>query len=166
MSTSSSSDRVWSRYAPILAGGWRCTSYHLYDSQDCSTRKLIAKPHGNLPLARLLISPNGYLSAHIARQERLGPLPSGKQWVVGDDTEVAHVARGLSMYCGYMTLHEDAEGLRWQTQVEVASDPARVGRIEERLVRIIREDEGLVGNKVVLELSPRQDMLTDVRVLS
>lgn len=136
----------------------------MYDPQDHSTSKLLAEPHGNMPLGRLLISTNGYLSAQIARRERLGPLPSGKQWVVGEDAEVAHVARGLSMYCGYMTLVEDAKGLRWQTEVEVASDPARVGRIEERLIRILEED-GVGGKKVVLELSPRQQMLTDVRVL-
>lgn len=83
--------------------------------------------------------------------------------MVGDDTEVAHVARGLSMYCGYMTLLENDKGLCWQTRVEVASDPVRVGRIAERQVRII-EEEGLAGKNVVLELSPRQHMLTDVRM--
>lgn len=161
MASTSTPENLWPKYASKLAGGWRCVAYHMYDSDDPATRKLIAKPHGDEPLGRVLISPNGYLSAHIARKARLGPLPSGKQWQVGEDKEVAHVARGLSMYCGYMCLYEDDKGLYWQTSVDIASDPARSGGIEERRVRLFEDAEG----KPVLELSPRQDMLTDVSAI-
>lgn len=158
MATQPQSSNLWPKYASILAGGWRCVSYHMYTSDDPDNRQLVSKPHGDEPLGRVLISPNGYLSAHIARRARLGPLPSGKPWQVGGDAEVAHVARGLSMYCGYVRVFEDERGLFWQTAVEVASDPARVGGIEERRVRLFEDAEG----KTLLELTPRQDMLTDV----
>lgn len=161
MASTTEPENLWSRYSSILAGGWRCVSYHMYTSDDPSSRGLVAKPHGDDPLGRVLISPNGYLSAHIARRGRLGPLASGKQWIIGGDAEVAHVARGLSMYCGYMQLFEDEKGLYWHTKVEVSSDPARTGRVEERRVRLFEDAEG----KPVLELTPRQDMLTDVSVL-
>ena len=91
-----------------------------------SNPTLISKPHGDNPLGRVLISPSGYLSAHIARADRLGSLPSGQPWQTGEDKEVAHVARGLSMYCGYLELFEDEGGLWWRTKVEVSSDPTRV----------------------------------------
>ena len=160
MASSSEPENIWPKYAAILTGGWRCVAYHMYTSDDPDSRELVAKPHGDDPLGRVLISPNGYLSAHIARRGRLGRLASGKQWIVGDDAEVAHVARGLSMYCGYMRLFEDEKGLYWRTQVEVSSDPARTGGVEERRVRLFKDAEG----NPVLELTPRQDMLTDVSV--
>lgn len=162
MASSTEPENLWPKYASVLTGGWRCVSYHMYSSDDPNTRKLVAKPHGEDPLGRVLISSNGYLSAHIARRARLGPLASGKQWVVGDDAEVAHVARGLSMYCGYMRLFEDEKGLYWHTQVEISSDPARTGGTEVRRVRLLQDDEG----EPVLELSPRQDLLTDVSWLT
>lgn len=158
MASTTESEVLWQKYAAVLTGGWRCVSYHMYTSDDPNSRELVAKPHGDDPLGRVLISSNGYLSAHIARRVRLGPLASGKQWVVGGDAEVAHVARGLSMYCGYMRLFEDENGLYWRTLVEVSSDPVRTGGVEERRVRLFQDADG----KSVLELSPTRNLLTDV----
>ncbi|ETN45875.1 uncharacterized protein HMPREF1541_00056 [Cyphellophora europaea CBS 101466] len=161
MSAGVEREDLWLKYATVLVGGWRCTSYHMYSTDDPDSQRLISKPHGDDPLGRVMISPKGYLSAHIARRERMGPLPSGKQWIVGEDSEVAHVARGLSMYCGYVSVYEDEKGLFWQAKVEVASDPNRVGGIEERRVRILEEVAEGGEKKIVMELRPKQDMLAD-----
>jgi hypothetical protein len=158
MASQRDSETLWATYAPIMVGGWRCISYHMYTSDDPETRKLVSKPHGDEPLGRVQISPKGYLSAHLARKARLGPLPSGKKWMLGEDAEVAHVARGLSMYCGYMKLFEDEKGLYWQTTVDIASDPTRAGGVEERRVVLLQNANG----EPMIELSPRQDLLTDV----
>lgn len=84
---------IWPEYSSKLAGGWKCISFEMFDNN----KKLIAKPHGENPLGRVLLSKNGYLSAHVARPDRMGPLPSGKPWQTGEDNEVAHVARGMSV---------------------------------------------------------------------
>lgn len=120
-------------------------------------KKLIAKPHGDNPLGRVLISPNGFLSAHIARPDRQGPLPSGNPWQTGEDKEVAHVARGLSMYCGYLELFEDDDGLYWQTKVECSSDPNRFGGLEVRRIEYFEE-----GGKTFMVLQPKQDLILEV----
>lgn len=129
----------------------------MFDSSG-GEKKLIAKPHGEQPLGRVLISPKGWLSAHMARPERMGPLPSGKPWQTGEDKEVAFVARGMSMYCGYLQLFKDDDGLYWETRVEVASDPARVGGLEVRRINYFEED----GKKYMV-LQPMRDMLLEVR---
>jgi len=92
----------------------------------------------------------------MARPERMGPLPSGKAWQVGEDKEVAHVARGLSMYCGYLELFEDDDGLYWQTKVECCSDPNRINGLEERRVSMMEE-----GGKQFMVLQPKKDMLLE-----
>ena len=127
----------------------------VYDGEG-EGKKLLAKPHGDEPLGRVLLSRNGFLSAHMARPERMKPLPSGKQWQTGEDAEIAYVARGLSMYCGYLKLYEDEQGLYWQTRVEVCSDPARMGGIEERRLKYFEED-----GKPYIELRPKQDMILE-----
>lgn len=129
---------------------------------DCSggERKLLAKPHGDKPLGRVSISQSGWLAAHLARPDRMKALPSGKPWQTAPDADIAHVARGLAMYCGYFQLFKDADGgLYWQTKVEVSTDPARIGGIEERKV-ILQEENG----KQYMILEPKQDMLLDVCV--
>ena len=148
-------ENIWSQHASRLAGGWKCISYHMYDS-DSPSAKLIAKPHSDTPLGRVLISPSGYLSAHVARPDLLKPLPSGKPWQTGGDEEVAKVARGLSMYAGYLKMYEDEKGLYWKTKVEVCSDPSRLGGFEERRVRWWEE-----GGKEYAELRPKQDLVLD-----
>lgn len=85
------------------------------------------------------------------------PLPSGKAWHESEDAEVANVARGCSMYCGYFELFGDGEGLFWRTRVEVASDPSWVGGFQER--RVVIEER---GGKVFLELRPAGDMVLEL----
>jgi hypothetical protein len=155
MAENSERKNIWPEYASKLAGGWKCISLQMYDSST-SNKKIVETPPGDFPLGRVLLSPNGYLSAHIAREERMKPLPSGKQWRTGEDAEVAYVARGLSMYCGYLKLYEDDEGLYWQTKVEVCSDPWRFGGIEERRVRYWEE-----SGKRFVELRPTRDLLLE-----
>ncbi len=147
---------IWSRYRDKIAGGWRCISYEMFD-KDSPDQKLIAKPHGDNPLGRVLISQNGFLSAHLARPDRQGPLPSGNAWQTGEDKEVAHVARGLSMYCGYLELFEDGDGLFWKTKVECSSDPNRVGGFEVRRIQFLED-----GERKFMVLRPKQDLITEV----
>lgn len=203
---------LWPTLGPLLTGGWTCVSYHMYtvvsdpptttttspassspnDNKQSSSKlklQLHSKPHGDHPLGKVLISPNGYLSANIARRDRLGKLPSGKKWQVGNDEEVSYVARGLSCYCGYLSLYRDEggveseekgkrrgegggqddenddggfvdEGYWWATQVEVASDPERVGGEEVRRVRLRRDGE--TWRVVGMELRPERDLVADV----
>ena len=162
---------VWDQYKQRLAGGWRAISYELRDS-DSPSAAVVARPHGDKPLGRALISPNAFLSAHVAIPEKLtrGPLPSGKPWQMGEDKEVAWVARGLSMYCGYLKLFQDEskrgeedEGIWWETTVEVCSDPARFGGKEKRKLRFVKDErEGKEGGEL-MELRPFQDLVTEVR---
>ena len=149
---------IWDQWVDKIAGGWKCVTYEMF-STGPGERKLIAKPHGDDPLGLVIISRKGFLSAHIARRDRMGPLPSGKPWQLGEDKEVAHVARGLSMYCGYLELFEDDEGLWWQTKVEIASDPKRTGGYEVRRLKYFEED-----GKPYMILQPKQDMLLEVRL--
>ena len=148
---------LWSEYRDKLAGGWKCVSYEMFDGSG-PDKKLIAKPHGDNPLGRAMISSNGFLSAHIARRDRMGPLPSGKAWQVGEDKEVAFVARGVSCYCGYLKLFKDDEGLYWQTTVEVCTDPNRMGGLEVRRVQMFEE-----GGKQYMILQPKQDLILEVK---
>lgn len=160
---------VWVQYKHRLIGGWRAISYELRDS-DLPTATVVAKPHGDNPLGRAVVTPNGFLSAHLAIPERLtsGPLPSGKPWQTGEDKEVAWVARGLSMYCGYLKLLQEEsskgeEGLWWETTVEVCSDPARFGGKEKRKVKFVKDQREGKRGRELMELRPFQDLVTEVR---
>ncbi|KAF2484082.1 Lipocalin-like domain-containing protein [Neohortaea acidophila] len=145
---------LWPKYSSRLSGAWKCISF---EQRHAQTHDLLTKPHGDTPLGRVLISPQGFLSAHVANPQRLAqPLPSGKAWQTGGDAEVAHVARGLSMYCGYMEVYEDEAGLWWRTKVEVSSDPARMGGYEVRRVELIQE-----GGREVMVLRPERDMVLE-----
>ncbi len=166
---------VWDHYKHRLIGGWRAISYELRES-DSPNATVVAKPHGDKPLGRAVITPHGFLSAHLAIPERLtsGPLPSGKPWQMGEDKEVAWVARGLSMYCGYLKLYQEEsktggeedgeEGLWWETTVEVCSDPARYGGKERRKVRFVKDNRDAKHGGELMELRPFQDLVTEVRV--
>jgi hypothetical protein len=149
------SPSLWNEHRDKIAGGWKCISFEVFDGAG----KLIAKPYGNEPLGRVLISPNGYLSAQMADPARMkGPLPSGQTMHDGPDAEVAHVARGLRMYCGYMELLQDDKGeLYWQTRVEVASDPRGIGGLEVRRLKYFEED-----GKAYMILQPEKDLIMEV----
>lgn len=150
-------DELWSKHRDSIAGLWKCISYAFYDTSG-SGRKLLNKPHGDDPLGRVQISRYRYLSAHIAMPDRMqDPLPSGKAWQIGDDAEVAYVARACSMYCGHFELFEDDEGLYWQTKVEISMDPSRIGGIEERKVEVFQE-----GGKSYMILRPTRNMIMQV----
>ncbi|KAK4897515.1 hypothetical protein LTR27_004659 [Elasticomyces elasticus] len=148
-------ENVWPKYQDRIAGVWKTVSYELFDGSG-PDKKLIAKPHGDSPLGRVQISPNAYLSAHMARPDRMKPLPSGKTWQEGEDAEVAFVARGESMYCGYFELFEDDDGLWWQTKVDVSTDPNRMGGMEVRRAALSEE-----GEKQYMTLQPKNDMVME-----
>ena len=148
---------LWPTHRSTLTGVWKCISFEFHDTSGPEA-KLISKPHGETPLGRVQISPNAYLSAHVTNPARMkGPLPSGKAWQQGQDAEVAHVARGCSMYCGYFELFEDEEGLFWRTKVEISSDPGRVGGIEERKLEFVEE-----GGRRLMVLRPTGEMAMEV----
>ncbi|KAK3073544.1 hypothetical protein LTR53_004778 [Teratosphaeriaceae sp. CCFEE 6253] len=149
-------ENVWPKYRDRIAGVWKTISFEVFDGTG-PDKKLVAKPHGDQPLGRVQISPQGYLSAHMARPDRMAsPLPSGKSWQEGGDAEVAHVARGSSMYCGYLELFEDGEGLFWQTRVDVSTDPSRMGGLEVRRAELSEE-----GGKQYMTLQPKNDMVME-----
>jgi hypothetical protein len=81
-------------------------------------------------------------------------------WATRSDAEIAHVARGISMYCGHLRLWKDEKGLIFSTTVEVASDPTRIGGQQTRRLEYFEEDgvEFQVlrpVNPMVLEVSRR-----------
>ena len=157
---------VWDKFKHRLSGSWCAVSYHMYSS-DAPSADIIAKPHGDTPLGRAIITPGGYLSAHLANPDKISkPLPGGMPWQTAPDSEVAWVARGMSMYCGYLKLYQEEgkegdEGLWWETKVEVCSDPNRFGALEKRKVRFVRMENGEEG----MELKPFQDLVMEVRCL-
>jgi Lipocalin-like domain len=150
---------VWNEYKHRLIGGWRAISIELRAS-DSPDAHIIAKPHGDSPLGRAMISPNGFLSAHLVPPDRMKPLPSGQPWQTSPDAEVAHVARAFSGYCGYLKLYRDeASGeIWWETRVEVCLDPGRFGGLERRRLRFLEGE----GGREIMELRPFQDMITEV----
>ncbi|OQV09500.1 Lipocalin-like domain-containing protein [Cladophialophora immunda] len=130
---------LWHEYRDHLTGGWKCISYEIYDGPSPSA-KLVARPHGNNPMGRSYLSRNGYLAAHLATPDRMKYSESDVPWAKRSDAEIANVARGLSMYCGYMELFKDDKGLFWKTKVEIASDPTRVGGFQTRRVEFLEEN--------------------------
>ena len=76
----------------------------------------------------------------MATPDRMHFSDSNVPWSNRSDAEIANVARGLSMYCGYMELFKDEKGLFWKTKVEIASDPTRVGGYQTRRVECFEEN--------------------------
>lgn len=130
---------LWLKHRDHLAGGWKCVSYEIYAGESPDA-KLVSRPHGDNPMGRSYLSRKGYLSAHMATPDRMKFSDSGVPWAQRSDEEIANVARGLSMYCGYLELFEDEKGLFWKTKVEIASDPTRVGGFQTRRVEYIQEN--------------------------
>ncbi|KAI5357610.1 putative Lipocalin-like domain-containing protein [Septoria linicola] len=147
---------VWNQYRESIAGGWRLISYHLVDTTGPQTR-LLAKPHGDNPLGRVFISRQGWLAAHLARPHLMAPDPDRASMETASDEQAARIARGLSMYCGYMILYQDDHGgLYWQTRVEISTDPDKISGIQERKVTLTEED-----GKSYMTLEPKQDFTTE-----
>lgn len=142
---------LWLAHRDQLAGGWKCISYEIYTG-DPPNVKLVSRPHGNSPMGRSYLSRNGYLAAHLATPNRMQFSESGVPWTKRSDAEIANVARGLSMYCGYIELFKDEKGLFWKTKVEIASDPTRVGGFQTR--RIEHFEENGEAFKVVRPVDP------------
>jgi hypothetical protein len=142
---------LWLEYRDQLAGGWKCISYEIYTGESPNA-KLVSRPHGTSPMGRSYLSRNGYLAAHLATPDRMQFSDSDVPWGKRSDAEIANVARGLSMYCGYMELFKDEKGLFWKTKVEIASDPTRVGGFQTRRVDHF-EDNG-EAFKIVRPVDP------------
>lgn len=150
---------LWSKHCDSIAGVWKCVSFHFYDTSG-PERKLLNDPHGNAPLEWVQMSRHRCLSALASVPGfAQSPMPSGKALQLGDDAEIAHVARSWGMYCGRFELLEDDKGLYWQTRVEIAMDPSRVGGIEERRVEAFEE-----GGKSYLILKPTQNIAMQVSI--
>ncbi|KAK3677804.1 hypothetical protein LTR78_002654 [Recurvomyces mirabilis] len=149
------SNNIWPTYRDKIAGVWKLLSYEVFDGTG-PDKKLVAKPHGDVPLGRVQISRNGYLSAHLTNPGRVKSLPSGKAWQEGGDAEVAYVARGHSMYCGYLKLFEDEKGLYWETRVDISTDPSQAGSLQVRRAELTEE-----GGKSFMVLQPERDMVME-----
>lgn len=122
-------------YQAQLSGSWKLFSYLRYKDGQ-----VIAKPHGDNPLGYVQISPEGYLSAHLANPARIKPPHPDRKWDDHSDAEIADYYRSVAMYCGQMQLFRDAEGLFWKTKVDIASDPTRIGGEQLRRVTLGEED--------------------------
>lgn len=152
-------ENVWPQYKDTFAGVWKTISYEVFDG-DGPDKKLVAKPHGDKPLGRVSFSQKGWLSAHMAFPQRMGSTKSAEDFQLCSDEEVAYIAKGTSMYCGYIQLFKDpgsGDGeFWWETHVEIASDPNRIGGIQKRMVKYTEE-----GGKSYMELKPEKDMVYD-----
>ncbi|KAJ9602698.1 hypothetical protein H2200_012892 [Cladophialophora chaetospira] len=142
---------LWLEYRDRLAGGWKCISYEIYDGASPDA-KVVSRPQGTNPMGRSYLSRHGYLAAHLATPDRMRASDTGMPWAKRSDAEIAHVARGLSMYCGYMELFKDEKGLFWKTKVEIASDPTRVGGFQTRRVELSEENGHAI--KIVRPVDP------------
>ena len=154
----SSSDELWSEYKEKFVGVWKCVSYEVFTGEG-ESEKLHSRPHGDNPMGQSVITSNRYLAAHMARPDRMQLSDNETPWATRGDAEIAHVARGLSMYCGHLKLWKDEQGLGFSTTVDIASDPTRIGGQQARRVEHFEEDG--VHFKVlrpvkpmVLEVSP------------
>ncbi|KAF2097127.1 hypothetical protein NA57DRAFT_77382 [Rhizodiscina lignyota] len=150
---------VWPQAKDKLAGGWKCIKYEIFDG-DGPDKKLIRKPHGDNPLGRTILTPGGFLSAHMAFPDRLKPTKSASDFQLCSDEEVAYIAKGFSMYCGQVELFKDpgsAEGeYWWETTVVIATDPNRIGGKQVRKLQYWEEN-----GKQYMELRPQKDMVYD-----
>lgn len=142
---------IWPDYVDKFAGVWKCVSYELFTGEG-EDMKLHSRPHGLHPMGQSVVTRNGYLAAHMARPDRMELSDPKTPWATRGDAEIAHVARGISMYCGHMRLWKDEKGLIFSTTVEVASDPTRIGGQQARRVEHF-EEEG-VEYKVLRPVNP------------
>lgn len=122
-------------YRDRLAGCWELFSWLKYKDGE-----VVGKPHGDHPLGFAQISSEGYLSAHITNPNRTKVPHPENAWSDHSDEEIAHYARGLSMYCGQFELFRDDKGLFWKTKVDVSSDPSRIGGYQVRRVTLSEEN--------------------------
>ncbi|ETI23425.1 hypothetical protein G647_05227 [Cladophialophora carrionii CBS 160.54] len=122
-----------------LVGVWSLISAAMYDS-DKPDRTLLAKPHGDNPQGKVVISSSGYLLATLVAPEGLQPVASD-DWALATDDEVLRVGRSLTTYGGFLTVNERDDGsLLWQTTVEIASNPNWVGKPQTRIARFSEHD--------------------------
>ncbi|KEF58596.1 uncharacterized protein A1O9_06522 [Exophiala aquamarina CBS 119918] len=145
----------FSEYRDRLAGCWELYSYKVYKDGQVS-----GEPHGDDPRGIAQISRDGYSSSHLADPARVKVLQKDRAWSAHTDADVAHYARGISMYCGQIQLFEDEEGLFWKTTVDIASDPSRIGGEQIRRVILSEED----GEEVMI-LRPLNAEANVVRVI-
>lgn len=131
-------------YQAQLSGSWKLFSFLRYKDGQ-----VISKPHGDNPLGFVQISPEGYLSAHLADPARIQVPKSDIKWDQRSDKEIADYYKSVSMYCGQMQLFRDAEGLFWKTKVDISSDPTRIGGEQVRRVTLGEED-----GKPIVTLQP------------
>ncbi|OQN97717.1 hypothetical protein B0A48_16037 [Cryoendolithus antarcticus] len=133
---------LWKTHGPSIVGLWKCISFEILDVND--NNQILGYPMGSDPLARVQVSPSGYLSAHLA---------TPKTASASKDADTVPVAETvLTGYCGYLTMFKDAEGLGWKTKVDIGSDRHPVGGFEERRLRYWEE-----GGKDFMELSPARE---------
>jgi hypothetical protein len=133
---------IFATHSANLTGVWKLTSFHQYSTSTPKT--LLAKPHGDKPLGRVVIASSGYLTAQVANYE-------------SDNASGELVLRGASSYCGPLQLFEDERGLYWQTSVELSSNMDRLGGVQERRAKYWEE-----GGRVLMQLEPVGDMTTEV----
>lgn len=138
-----SQTNVFEKYKDTFAGVWSLLTYEMWDS-DGPGKKLLYKPHGDEPLGKVVISGSGYLSAILIPPSVLVPLKSSDTLMGATDEELARIARPLSAYSGFMTLHETDQPQKfvWHTKVEVSANPNWIGKDQTRRVEYFETDDG------------------------
>ncbi|KIX98034.1 uncharacterized protein Z520_06113 [Fonsecaea multimorphosa CBS 102226] len=126
---------VFDKHKSLLSGVWTLISAEMYDSEG-PDRKLLAKPYGDDPQGKVVISASGFLLATLVMPPGLEPLENPSPGQQPTDAEVLRIGRSLTSYGGFMTLSEQDDGsLLWHTQVEIASNPSWIGKPQTRVAR-------------------------------
>lgn len=86
------------KHSAQLSGTWKLVSWEMFDSEE-APKTLLAKPHGDSPLGRVVISQSGYLSAILVPPMVMAPL-SSDDWQLASDEEVLRIGRSLTTYAG------------------------------------------------------------------
>lgn len=126
---------AWHKHGQRLVGCWRCVKVEMFDTTG-PDRRLPVKPHGEVPMGRLMISSRGYMSVLAVNPYVLGALQKHDNASEATDEEIAAYAREQTMYCGLLELLQEDDGqLTWQTKVEISADAKSIGCVQARWCR-------------------------------
>jgi hypothetical protein len=113
--------------------------WNLLASDLLFNNTLVRQTHGPNPLGKILITTGGYMSVLITTPN-LTPLPKGTAWQDGADADVATIAREVTTYCGKYKTSSVGQQLLLTIDVDVAMDPAWIGKPQTRNVSLVEEN--------------------------
>ena len=135
-----------------LVGTWKLVSYQSFP--DGATP--LARQYGDGYIGRVIFTMTGHMAA-ILSCKHANP-PTSQDWRLMPDSVIASFARGLNGYSGpYRLYHDDNGAVMLQTEVEVAVNPAWIGGLQKRYIKIEEKD----GEKWLI-LTPVQHIVLEV----